>query len=265
MNAQRRLNRDAQTGSSKGHFRRNDKHRAIDGILFLGYSGASEQWVTEDRMLELNQASARIRKAKRQERDNDIADAIKAEQMAAVFARQDAERERKKARRDAERDRKKAERKKANDIVRESRRLKRVKELEAKGVFNYNTNSERGTFHLGDEHPEHKGMFFKRYETRRGVLRENWCNQEKMDNAKNYEKLARLNRRAAIEGSKLEEGDEALILAFYAIRDAKNKAHGRIMYHVDHRIPLAKNGTHHPSNLQLATASWNLRKGKKII
>ena len=108
-------------------------------------------------------------------------------------------------------------------------------------------------------------MFFKRYEVRKGVLRENWCNKEKMESAKQYEMIARLDRRAAIESSDLAEGDEALILAFYTIRDIKNKAHGRVMYHVDHIIPLSKNGTHHPSNLQLATASWNLRKGKKLM
>ena len=63
-----------------------------------------------------------------------------------------------------------------------------------------------------------------------------------MDNAKQYEMLARLNRREAIECSELAEGDEALILAFYAIRDIKNAAHGRIMYHVDHRIPTNRRG-----------------------
>ncbi len=130
---------------------------------------------------------------------------------------------------------------------------------------NYNTNSKRGTYKLWDEHPIHEGMFFKRYEVRKGVLRENWCNKEKMESAKQYEMIARLDRRAAIESSDLAEGDEALILAFYTIRDIKNKAHGRVMYHVDHIIPLSKNGTHHPSNLQLATASWNLRKGKKLM
>jgi hypothetical protein len=129
---------------------------------------------------------------------------------------------------------------------------------------NCNTGSTRGTFKLWDKHPFIDGMFFKRYETRNGILRENWCNKEKMENAKQYELLARLNRRVAIEGSKLEDGDEAAILDFYAVRDAKNRAHGRIMYHVDHRIPLAKEGTHHPSNLQLATAIWNLQKGAKL-
>jgi hypothetical protein len=129
---------------------------------------------------------------------------------------------------------------------------------------NCNTGSTRGTFKLWDKHPSIDGMFFKRYETRNGILRENWCNKEKMENAKQYELLARLNRRVAIEGSKLKDGDEAVILDFYAVRDAKNRAHGRIMYHVDHRIPLAKEGTHHPSNLQLATAIWNLQKGAKL-
>jgi len=129
---------------------------------------------------------------------------------------------------------------------------------------NYNTDSKRGTFKLWDEHPIHKGMFFKRYETRKGILRENWCSKDKMENAKQYEMIARLDRRVAIEASDLSERDKAMILDIYAVRDIMNAAHGRIMYHVDHIIPLAKNGSHHPSNLQIATAIWNLRKGKKL-
>lgn len=38
-----------------------------------------------------------------------------------------------------------------------------------------------------------------------------------------------------------------------------------IPHHVDHIIPLALGGLHHPSNLQILTAEANLKKGCKII
>ena len=38
-----------------------------------------------------------------------------------------------------------------------------------------------------------------------------------------------------------------------------------IPHHVDHIIPLAKGGHHHPSNLQILSATENLKKGTKIV
>jgi len=38
-----------------------------------------------------------------------------------------------------------------------------------------------------------------------------------------------------------------------------------IPHHVDHIVPLAKGGQHHPSNLQILTAEANLKKGTKIV
>lgn len=38
-----------------------------------------------------------------------------------------------------------------------------------------------------------------------------------------------------------------------------------ISHHVDHIIPLAHGGTHHPDNLQILTSSQNIQKGIKIM
>jgi 5-methylcytosine-specific restriction endonuclease McrA len=62
----------------------------------------------------------------------------------------------------------------------------------------------------------------------------------------------------------LNQQEKAQIQNIYEERDRRNQAAGFIMYHVDHIIPLAKGGLHHPENLQLVTASENVRKGSKI-
>ena len=38
-----------------------------------------------------------------------------------------------------------------------------------------------------------------------------------------------------------------------------------IKHHVDHIIPLAQGGTHHPDNLQILTEQENTQKGTKIM
>ena len=50
----------------------------------------------------------------------------------------------------------------------------------------------------------------------------------------------------------------------YKERNLLNKEAGYIKYHVDHIKPLSKGGLHHQDNLQILTATENLRKGAKI-
>ena len=53
------------------------------------------------------------------------------------------------------------------------------------------------------------------------------------------------------------------IKAIYRLRTLISRATG-IEHHVDHHIPLAKGGMHHPSNLWVITAKENLRKHAKL-
>ena len=53
------------------------------------------------------------------------------------------------------------------------------------------------------------------------------------------------------------------IKAIYKLRTLISRATG-IEHHVDHHIPLAKGGLHHPSNLWVITAEENLRKHAKL-
>jgi len=72
--------------------------------------------------------------------------------------------------------------------------------------------------------------------------------------------LRRAKRKQATKLLTIEEKE--LIKKFYF--HAKRLTYiFKIKHHVDHIIPLAKGGLHHPSNLQVIPASVNLRKGIK--
>lgn len=71
-------------------------------------------------------------------------------------------------------------------------------------------------------------------------------------------------RRARIHLSFKQNADPILIKGFYAVARRVSKCLG-IKHHVDHIIPIAKNGPHHQDNLQILPWRINFRKGSKII
>lgn len=73
-------------------------------------------------------------------------------------------------------------------------------------------------------------------------------------------RLRRLAARVPLSSSQQKE-----VRTLYAFRDALNRVHGRIVYHVDHRTPLSRGGIHVPENLQVTTATYNLAKGRKLL
>lgn len=62
----------------------------------------------------------------------------------------------------------------------------------------------------------------------------------------------------------LTEEEKILTDRIYAEARRLTKETG-IAHHVDHIIPLAHGGTHHPDNLQILTSSQNVQKGIKIM
>ena len=70
----------------------------------------------------------------------------------------------------------------------------------------------------------------------------------------------RSSRRCKIRDFKLDDNDKKMVKEFYWFRNLLNKIHNKIAFHIDHKIALANNGTHHPDNLQLTTALFNLHK-----
>lgn len=63
---------------------------------------------------------------------------------------------------------------------------------------------------------------------------------------------------------KWDEKDKESANLLYKFRDVLNNVHGKVMFEVDHTIPLSAGGEHHPSNLGLATKSFNSWKRGRI-
>ena len=65
----------------------------------------------------------------------------------------------------------------------------------------------------------------------------------------------------ASEGvQELTEEERRSIADLYKLRDALNKDAGCIAYHVDHIVPLACGGLHHPENLRVISSGLNIKK-----
>lgn len=74
-----------------------------------------------------------------------------------------------------------------------------------------------------------------------------------------------MNKRRAAKKKALEkltEREEGLIKQIYAYRIRLQNKLG-IPFHVDHILPLSKGGLHHPMNLQVVPAVWNVRKNNR--
>jgi hypothetical protein len=77
--------------------------------------------------------------------------------------------------------------------------------------------------------------------------------------------LERRKQRLRQQTPELSAHETELIQQIYEQRDKLNQQAGFIQYHVDHITPLAKGGWHHPDNLQVISASDNVRKGAKLV
>ncbi len=88
--------------------------------------------------------------------------------------------------------------------------------------------------------------------------------EENKDKLRGSKKVHEAKRRAVkIKAScKLTFTEEQLIKQYYEHSTRlKNKL--GIEFHVDHIMPLSIGGLHHPSNLQVVPARWNMRKSNK--
>ena len=71
-------------------------------------------------------------------------------------------------------------------------------------------------------------------------------------------------RRVEVNTPQMNDAEKAKLAQFYRVARLLSKRYG-VAFDVDHVIPLSKGGAHHPSNLQILTASANRSKGAKLV
>ncbi len=107
------------------------------------------------------------------------------------------------------------------------------------------------------------------------VYQKNWCKDnaiklseyrkkwvdDNIERVRLWNKTSESKRRAIKSESikDLTETQEVMIKHYYAHASRVSSKLG-IEFHVDHIVPLSLGGLHHPSNLQVVPAVWNMRK-----
>jgi 5-methylcytosine-specific restriction endonuclease McrA len=75
---------------------------------------------------------------------------------------------------------------------------------------------------------------------------------------------AKRRARKRKQSPKLNDTEQQQVIAIYKRCQDLTESTG-IQHHVDHIIPLSKEGEHHPDNLQILTAEENMKKGDRIL
>ena len=94
---------------------------------------------------------------------------------------------------------------------------------------------------------------------------ENHSYKHGLSKTKAYNAAKSSKRRRLEYNQTPEEIDYREITRIYQICNDMNNRIGRIFFHVDHIIPISKGGLHHQDNLQVLSASDNLKKSNKIV
>lgn len=92
-----------------------------------------------------------------------------------------------------------------------------------------------------------------------GELMNPYRTNEKINN-----KTYRYRAKKFNDASVLTQEENERILTIYKECAKLTKETG-IPHHVDHIYPISKGGKHHPNNLQILTATENIRKSNKLI
>lgn len=106
----------------------------------------------------------------------------------------------------------------------------------------------------------------RRYQRDRERLIEKVKAYQKTPNGKLIKRAVRVRRRAR-EKNAVGSISASFIRALYKKQQGLCACCGEALngeYHIDHIIPLAKDGTNEPHNIQLLTPSCNLKKGAKM-
>ena len=137
----------------------------------------------------------------------------------------------------------------------------------AKGRDFYGANTERckaWSKAWKDKNKDQVAAYSAKYrEGNPELYRINARNQYRKNPAAYKQRSAQRIMEIQQEYNALSKADQQRIDAIYATANALNARDGANSWHVDHIYPRKLGGKHHPDNLQILTATENLRKGSK--
>ena len=117
----------------------------------------------------------------------------------------------------------------------------------------------------------------KRHRTKRNRASRKWAKENpnkvrdlarayrKNNRGKYRELMARRRARMFNALCLIDDNEKRMMRNIYKFSDILNSIHGKIVFHVDHMRPISKGGLHHPCNMRITTARFNLRKSNKLI
>ena len=102
-------------------------------------------------------------------------------------------------------------------------------------------------------------------EANREVCERRWKEnvQRRIEKGEHQALCGKRRRRIEVNTPEMTAAERAKLAQFYRVARLLAKRYG-VAFDVDHIVPLSRGGAHHPSNLQILTASANRKKGAKM-
>ena len=102
-------------------------------------------------------------------------------------------------------------------------------------------------------------------EANREVCERRWKEnvQRRIEKGEHQALCGKRRRRIEVNTPEMTSAESAKLAQFYRVARLLAKRYG-VAFDVDHIVPLSRGGAHHPSNLQILTASANRKKGAKM-
>ena len=234
-----KLNQEAlQTGNPIGTYTRRDPHPWVEGLFYSKSLHGREWWAEEHKLPKRNLASQKRLQTGNPKGTFKIRDPHPT--VAGLFYRC------------------------WNNNKEEWTTMEAINELR-KTRYNWEQTEKRKEWNkVYEKTPKVKAKRAKYRKENPEKTRSRVAKYLKTDKGKAFNRMACNKRRARMQKASvnLTEYEEGIIkhIYAYAVRVSKKL---NITFHVDHIVPISKGGLHHPMNLQVVPAVWNVRKNNR--
>ena len=246
-----------RTGKPKGTFKRGEPHPTVEGLFYFGYRNGIESWVElesikrhQARMSKYNQKEEVKEKARVAQRKYRNTDAYK--EWIVEYNKSEKRKETLRKYQSSEKGKKVRDHFKKNnkDKIKKYRVEYKKSDKGKKSAARYRKTEG------------YKKSLKKYVENNKDKIKKYWAEYRQSDEGRAKRDAYRAKRRAVKAEliKNLNKEEEIIIKHFFDYRIRLQNKLG-IDFHVDHIVPLSKGGLHHPMNLQVVPAKWNLIKG----